>query len=345
MKHILLAAAWLLISGIMPYAADAPAVNSGAPPAANTRVQVDARTRSENRPRKQKSADGTAVLAARIPLAFPDFDHTPNVIYKRVGDQELQLDVLTPKGLTSAPAPVLVYIHGGGWAGGDRYRMLRPDISGVFHRCGKAGIICVSIEYRLNAANVTAFDSAVDCKDALRFLVKNAAQYCIDPTRIGTIGGSAGGHLSLVTALGDPKDFPGDPALAGNDPAALRCEVAYYPATDFTDRALAERFLGTRATVMFGGPPAEKAEVIRLLSPVAHINKDSTPIYCFHGDHDETLPVENSRHLFAKGKEAGADIQYTEVKNGRHGFGSDCSPTVDEICTMAAQFVIERLLR
>ena len=301
-----------------------------------------AKAQREARKAKAPSAE---MLAKSIPKAFPDFVHIPNVVYKQVGDQSLQLDILTPKDLKTEAAPVLVYIHGGGWSGGDRYRMMRPDVSGVFRRCGKAGIICASIEYRLNSAKASAFDSAVDCKDALRFLVKNAAQYHVDPKRIGTIGGSAGGHLSLVTALGDPKDFPGDAALAGHDPASIRCEVAYYPATDFTDSALAGRFLGPRATLMFGGPPEEKADVIRLLSPVAQIKKGSTPIYCFHGDKDTTLSVENARRLFARGREVGADIQYTEVKNGGHGFSGDCTPSVEEICDKAAEFVIARLTK
>lgn len=294
---------------------------------------------------RQRKAPNGETLKAGISKAFPDFDHTPDVVYKTVGDQKLQLDILTPKGLKAEKAPLLVYIHGGGWGGGDRYRMARPDIAGVLRRCGAAGIICASIEYRLNTAKATAFDSAVDCKDALRFLVKNAAQYRIDPARIATIGGSAGGHLSLVTALGDAKDFPGDPALAGHDPVSIRCEVAHYPATDFTDKELAGRFLGPRATLMFGGPPEEKAEVIKLLSPVYQIKKGSTPVYLFHGDQDKTLSVENSRRLFAKGKEVGADIQYTEVKGGDHGYGRECTPSLDEICDLAAKFVIERVTR
>lgn len=294
---------------------------------------------------KKKAAPDAAALAKRVPDAFPDFDYAPNIVYKKVDGRDLQLDILTPKGLTASAAPLLVYIHGGGWGGGDRYRMTRADISGVFNRCGKAGIICATIEYRLTSEKSSAFDAAVDCKDALRFLVKNAKQYRIDPARIGTIGGSAGGHLSLVTALGDPKDYPGDPALAGNDPASLRCEVAHYPATDFTDEKLAGRFLGPRAAIMFGGPPDQKAEVIRLLSPVKLIKKDSTPVYCFHGDKDTTLPVENSRRLFAVGKEVGADIQYCEVKNGSHGFGGEAAPSVDEIVAKASEFVIGRLTK
>lgn len=336
--------ALFLVSLIELNAADAPAPTPDAFSSPKSAAQNTDPDPANNAARKRKPADATA-LAKKIPAAFPDFDYTPDVVYKHAGDQALQMDILTPKELKAPAAPVLVYIHGGGWGGGDRYRMMRPDVSGVFRLCGKAGIICVSIEYRLNNAKATAFDSAVDCKDALRFLVKNAAQYHIDPDRIATIGGSAGGHLSLVTALGNPKDFPGDPALAGHDPKSIRCEVAYYPATDFTDSVLAGRFLGPRATMMFGGSIEEKADVIRLLSPAMQIRKGSTPVYCFHGDKDTTLSVENSRRLFAKGKEVGADIQFTEVKNGSHGFGGECTPSVDEICTMAAQFVIERLKR
>ena len=336
MKRLLLFSVLLLASFRPLSALDVPAPKPGAP---------DKEARKARREARKGKAPDADSLARSIPRVFPDFIHTPDVVYKTVGGQSLQLDILTPRDLKAAAAPVLVYIHGGGWAGGDRYRMVRPDVSGVFRRCGKAGIICVSIEYRLNSEKATAFDSAVDCKDALRFLVKNAAQYRIDPDRIGTIGGSAGGHLSLVTALGDSKDFPGDPALKGHDPASIRCEVAHYPATDFTDSTLAGRFLGPRAALMFGDPPEQKTDVIKLLSPVLQIKEDSTPVYCFHGDKDTTLSVENSRRLFARGKEVGADIQYTEVKNGTHGYGPECTPSVEEICDMAAKFVIERLTR
>jgi acetyl esterase/lipase len=346
MRHTPTLIAALLLVPLALHAAETPAPPTPDAPSPHQARAQNTGPAKTKKVARQANAPDAATRAKNIATAFPDFDHTRDVVYKEVCGQALQLDILTPKGLQAVSAPVLVYIHGGGWSGGDRYRMVRPDVSGVFNRCGKAGIICASIEYRLNNATVTAFDSAVDCKDALRFLVKNAARYRIDPARMGTIGGSAGGHLSLVTALGDPKDFPGDPALAGHDPAAIRCEVAHYPATDFTDSTLAGRFItGERAVRMFGGPAEEKAGVIRLLSPVCLIHKGSTPVYCFHGDKDTVLSVRNSRLLYEKGKAVGADIQYTEVKNGTHGFGGECSPSIDEICDLAARFVIDRLTR
>lgn len=285
-------------------------------------------------------------LKAKMPQIFADFELTPDIVYKTVAGQALQFDLLTPKKLPKKPAPLLVQIHGGGWGGGNRYIVQRTDHVEVIKRCGAAGILCATIEYRLTDGKATAYDSVVDCKDALRYLVKNAKQYQIDPTRIATFGGSAGGHLSLMTALGNPQDFPGEPALAAYDPPSLRCEVAFYPATDFTDATLAERFLApNRAPIMFGGPASEKADLIRLLSPVFLIRKDSTPVYLFHGDKDMTLSVENSRRLFQKGKAVGADIQFTEVKGGVHGYGTECTPTIEQISEMAAQYLIERLTR
>src|SRR5213075_3159668 len=100
------------------------------------------------------------------------------------------------------------------------------------------GFTCASIEYRLaNGAPATANDSVADCKDAVRFLAAHAAEYGIDPVRIGTFGSSAGGHLTLVTALGDDRDYPCDPSIEG-PPVKIRCVAAYFPLVSFLDREL-----------------------------------------------------------------------------------------------------------
>jgi dipeptidyl aminopeptidase/acylaminoacyl peptidase len=143
--------------------------------------------------------------------------------------------------------------------------------------------------------------------------------------------------------LGKPEDFPGDSALASYDPD-VRCEVAYYPATDFTVPEMVGKYLRPpRDRTMLGGSFAEKKDLAHLLSPVWQIRADSPAVYLFHGDRDPTLSVENSRQLFKQGKAVGADIQYMEIKNGVHGFGTDCSPTIDEIGSSAARFILDHL--
>ena len=283
-------------------------------------------------------------LRARMPTVFSDFQIISNVVYKTVGDRGMQLDLLIPKNLAKKPAPLLFHIHGGGWVAGSRYGIQTASHALILKECGKAGIICATIDYRFTDGKATVFDCAVDCRDALRFLVKHAKEYGIDTTRIATFGGSAGGHLSLVTALGNPKDFSGDPALAAYDPPSLRCEVAFYPVTDLTDRSISERWLKPdRAALVLGGTLEEKAALARLLSPMHLMRKDSTPVYLFHGDKDTSVDIEHSRRLFQKGKALGADIQFMEIKGGVHGFGKECTPSIPQISATVSHYLVERL--
>ena len=83
----------------------------------------------------------------------------------------------------------------------------------------------------------------------------------------------------------------------------------------------------------------------RLLSPMHLIRTDSTPVYLFHGDQDKSVNVEHSRRLFQKGKAVGADIQFTEIKDGVHGFGKECTPSVPQISATVSKYLIERLTR
>src|SRR5439155_10867872 len=106
-------------------------------------------------------------------------------------------------------APLVVYIHGGGWGGGDKTRVLKTQLLDVVRHLTRKGIACATVEYRLaNGGKATAYDSAADCKDAVQFLARNAAKYGLDPDRIGLFGSSAGGNLALVAALGDDADYP-----------------------------------------------------------------------------------------------------------------------------------------
>ena len=147
-----------------------------------------------------------------------------------------------------------------------------------------------------------------------------------------------------MTALGNPKDFPGNPALAAYDPPSLRCEVAFYPVTDLTDRSISERWLKPdRAAFVLGGTLEEKAALARLLSPMHLIRKDSTPVYLCHGNKDTSVDIEHSRRLFQKGKALGADIQCMEIKGGVHGFGKECTPSIPQISATVSQYLIERL--
>src|SRR5436190_3891246 len=120
------------------------------------------------------------------------------------GDQSLSLNLARPKE-GSGPFPAIVCIHGGGFRAGNR-----EGYNGTILKLAQNGYVAVTVSYRL--APKYQFPAAVqDTKAAVRWVRANAKSYHVDPDRIGTTGGSAGGHLALFLGVtGDVKAFEGD---------------------------------------------------------------------------------------------------------------------------------------
>ena len=277
-----------------------------------------------------------------------DLKVTDNIIYKKVGDTSLVLAVIQPAQKRFEKAPLVIYIHGGGWGGGDRFRVLKQSTVGLVRKLGAAGFVTASIEYRLTKqGGPTAMDSAADCKDAVRFLASHASEYGIDPDRIGTLGTSAGGHLTLVTALGDDGDYPGDPTLAPT-PAKVRCVAAYYPATSFLpEDGFEDRFQqANRMEVMFGGTLEQKRDAVRKLSPIHLLKSTSPPIFLAHGDADTTLSCAHSQKMEKAARALGLPVECVIAKGAGHGLsGKDIDPSIEEINRRTLEFFSKYLLR
>jgi acetyl esterase/lipase len=269
-----------------------------------------------------------------------------DIIYKTVEGEELDLWLFLPKKVSNGPVPVMLYTHGGGWGGGDKFKVLQPVFRDTLTQLLDAGVACASIEYRLTRKGVsTAIDSVEDCKDAARFLMVNAETYHLDPERIGVWGGSAGGHLALMTGLADNAAFEGDENLAEYDPQFL-CIASYYPATTFLEPELLkgsnfER--PQRMIPMIGGLAADYPDRAALLSPTKHLRADSPPILLLHGDQDSVLPVALSEHFSALAEEIGADVEFVVVKEGEHSFRGDTTPSMAEINQHVANFILSHL--
>jgi acetyl esterase/lipase len=126
-----------------------------------------------------------------------------------LGTDELTLtmDVWVPPNATSAtPMPLVVFIHGGGYNGGDK----NDDyISGDAQSYARSGFVTASINYRLTPDNTTSAErrqtaivqAAEDAMDAIRYLKKSASIYHIDTSRVAIVGTSAGGGLALTIAV------------------------------------------------------------------------------------------------------------------------------------------------
>ncbi len=158
---------------------------------------------------------GTSAAAAATQLTWPGaaFAQTTGVTkntfaYASPGGNDLLLDLFLPQG-AKKPLPVIVFIHGGGWSGGNR--ATGPDFKRFFARDGFA---IASIEYRLTAPGVAFPANAEDVKTSLRWLRAHASEHGLNPDRIGLWGTSAGGLLSGIAALSPRGMFEGSGNLS-----------------------------------------------------------------------------------------------------------------------------------
>lgn len=275
------------------------------------------------------------------------FDYEDGIVYKTVDGRALKMLYFKPKNVKPGEkVPWMLHVHGGGWRGGNRYVVLKSPFNQSLHQLTESGVACFSIEYRLTKNGVTAYDSVVDSKDAARFLLKNSDNYKLDTERYGVWGGSAGGHLSLMTALGKNNDFIGETSLKDIQPN-FKCVASYYPLTTLInpDVLKGSRFEDPEVLRhILNGLFSEKPELARLLSPTEYLSKDTPPILLLHGEKDPTLNIANSHFMMEVAKKTGADVELLSVKNATHSFGgNNISPSIEEINAAAARFILSHL--
>jgi acetyl esterase/lipase len=295
-------------------------------------------------PKAAKPPYGWNMTIDKIPK---DLKVEDNVVYKTVNGQDLKLTMFYPKVKKYAQAPLLVYIHGGGWRAGNRFVVITSGAIDVVRALNNAGVVCATIEYRLIRPGVTGMEAESDCRDAIHFLVKNAARFGIDPNRIATMGGSAGGHLSLVTALGVDQDYPCDPDLV-KYPGKVLAEVADFPLVSLVDPTLFQGGTfshGSHVDPIIGGPVEQKRAVAEKLSPTLLLKPNSPPILLVHGDQDHVLNVQNSITFAQLCRKEGVPVELIVVKGADHGFrGTNIQPSQDEINRRTVAFLLKYLL-
>jgi acetyl esterase/lipase len=202
--------------------------------------------------------------------------------------------------------PAVVIIHGGGWVGGEKRAGREINIG---TNLAKNGYIGMSIEYVLakkEGTEPTWPQNLYDCKNAVRWLRKNAVRLHVDPDHIGVIGGSAGGHLAAMVALtGSELDPPGEGSTRVN------CAVDLYGPM---------LWLSQRDLPMFRKTRAEAPEAYQQASPLTHVDKNDPPILILHGTADKTVSVDDSKALDAALTKAGVEHQLVIVEGAPHSF-------------------------
>ncbi|MBW9121865.1 alpha/beta hydrolase [Microbacterium trichothecenolyticum] len=240
------------------------------------------------------------------------------------GFRPLSLDLRIPD---SAGAPLIVFLHGGGWLRGSR-KVFTPGISDSrsFDRIVGAGFAIASCEYRLSGE--ARFPAQLDDVDAaLAWLHDHTARYGVDASRIVLWGVSAGATLAALTGL--RRDD-------------VRGVVDWFGPADLF--SMAEHDMGdlpeeTREARWIGGPAAQHPEIARRASPTCQVHADAPPFHIAHGTADEHVPFEQSERLADALRDVRADVEFRAVAGAKHFWQDleDTDPLFDSAIAFATR--------
>ncbi len=232
-------------------------------------------------------------------------------IYKKIGARELTADVFyTAPGTGTQNRPAIAFFHGGGWVYGS------PD---EFHttceRFARKGFVAISFQYRLSMMDdgthphpdISPIESVKDARSAIRWIRGNAASLGIDPDKIVAGGQSAGGQLTLSTALMDGIDEATDDLDISPIPNAM---LLYSSSVNMME-AWADYHMGDRR------------EQIWSISPYHNLRKDMPPTIAFHGEDDCTVPMYAVRLFEDQMKSLGNPYELVTYPGRKHYLGGE----------------------
>lgn len=181
-------------------------------------------------------------FASNLAIAFLSFlgagysqGLTPTYVDVPYGSHPLEkLDVyIPPSASPGSPSPILIEIHPGGWAGGDKSVFV--EYGNLVEKVYALGISIVSINHPVAPADL--FPAAnVSCLRAVQFVRANAAAWNLDPARIGVLGCSSGAHLAMWTAAAADAADPASPDRVAQQSSRVQACVAYEGPSDLSDQ-------------------------------------------------------------------------------------------------------------
>lgn len=275
-----------------------------------------------------------ALSFAAIARAEPPYEQTKNVVYGEVDGIGLVLDVFAPTGKSNGIG--LVDVASGGFHS-DRGKIEDHRRARVYDTfCGKGYHV-----FAVRPGSITKFsvaEMADNLKNGIRWVKKHAADYQIDPDRLGVMGASAGGHLASLVAV------------TADDDTAVKAASVFFPPTNWLDYRGRKIDADTpldklgnvkRFVYANGAEPASTSELIEKLkqvSPALQVTDQAPPFLIIHGDADPVVPLEQSKKLLSALQAAGVPAELIIKPGGAHPW-----PTIHEEVKVASDWLDKQL--
>lgn len=295
-----------------------------------------------------------SIAQAQQPAAGSAKNDLKDITYKVTPENDsVKLDIYQPSNPLKKKTPVVLYIHGGAWAKGDK------DFSSYYYTTSLKdtlqanGYALVSINYRLVDKQYNLADQMSDCRDALKWIISHADTYHFDVDNIGFFGESAGAHLALMLAYTDKPDSSSDfrakyivdnfgptdlnKVLKTN--AGFVTKVLYkLLLPELYD--LREKLIRAMTTYDINTQKEQAIAVASYYSPVTYMETaHKIPTLMLHGTKDFIVPIKQSKKLKKSLDQKAVENQFVKVRKGDHGFRNISKPELQKLLHTTYLFI------
>ncbi len=236
---------------------------------------------------------GSTVLAAEVEAEFK------SQTYKTVGEKKLQIHIHYPPGWKAGDRrPAIIFFFGGGWNSGTPDQFL---VQAEYF--ASRGLVAARADYRVKSRDKVTPDKCVeDARSAVRWMRKNSKRLGIDPKKLITSGGSAGGHLAACMMIAKSVDADGDDLSISTIPQAM---VLFNPVLNFGHEGMIGRL-------------GDNKQLAGRISPTQHISKKAPPALIMFGTEDR-LKIHGDEY-WKKAEGLGVRAEKYIAEGQGHGF-------------------------
>ena len=275
------------------------------------------------------TANGGSVDLARA-LSVSNSPDAPTEItsYLAADGTPQEVRIYEPDGGAEG-APVMMYIHGGGW-----YMGTAEESESMAQRWAEQGWYVVNVDYRLADAENATWDTApADVACALTWTDDRADEAGADTSRLTVTGDSAGGHLAMLLGWSAADGAAASSCPEAGDVPVPDAVVAGYPVSNIVDTydrgaAPLPSFNPQEFTRFFlGGEPEDVPDRVRAVSPSTYLSEATPATLVLQPERDDFIPAGGNVEVIEEAQQAGVDATIVEVPFAWHGFDA----TLDSI--------------
>jgi acetyl esterase/lipase len=228
--------------------------------------------------------------------------------YAQVKGVSLKLDLYRPSAMPSAPMPLVIWVHGGGWRNGSKVNCPAAWLA-------TKGYAVASLDFRLLPEHPWPAQIE-DPIAALRWLHKESGKYGYDASRSAAMGGSSGGH---VVALWGTLTLPAEDKVKAVVDLYGPTDLLTMPPNVLSGKRTRADLAKANGALLLGGIVMDQPDKAKAVSALHQVSKDDVPFLILHGTADPGVPVDQSERLHAALKAAGVESTLKLIPGAGHG--------------------------